>query len=164
MIFHSRAVLILFQPRDRYAITPLLHPTLPSAEFIRSRVTDSIDTPHAAPQPIDLFICVQPKEFQPQTDCTSLSLMPTSTPPTSVCVSICSMIACSHAVRIKYHSPGFKIPTAVYKHTTHANVSLCTRRLVGLEFPSSFSESMNAYVCLGLNKKNNNFPLQRDRW
>lgn len=66
------------------------------------------------------------KEFQPQTDCTSLSLMPTSPLlPSSVCVSICSMIACSHAVSIKYHSLGFKIPAAVYKHTAHANIFLC---------------------------------------
>lgn len=64
------------------------------------------------------------KEFQPQTDCTSLSLMPTFPPILSVCASICSMIACSHAVSIKYRSLGFKIPTAVYKHTTHANISV----------------------------------------
>lgn len=35
------------------------------------------------------------KEFQPQTDCTSLSFKPTP-PLSSVCASICSMIACTH--------------------------------------------------------------------
>lgn len=127
MIFHSRAVLILFQLSDRYAITPLLHPTLPSAEFIRSRVTDSIDRLHAAPQPIDLFICVQPKSSSfRQTVQAYPSCQPL--PPSAVCVSICSMITCSHAVSIKYHSLWFKIPTAVYKHTAHANISfsLCS--------------------------------------
>lgn len=126
MIFHSRAVLILFQPSDRYAITPLLHPTLPSAEFIRSRVTDSIDGLHVAPQPIDLFICVQPKSSSlRQTVQAYPSCQPLPPLPSSVCVSICSMIACSHAVSIKYHSLGFKIPAAVYKHTAHANIFLC---------------------------------------